>query len=105
MKFVPDKTVGVYADRLQVLQEKLTEKRTELRELESEAKHLQNFLVKQGRNKSFQCNGKTYRKVVSITHHQRLILDQDKCKLLLKGRTPYKPTDVLSVKVDYVYED
>ena len=35
MKFVSDKTVGVYADRLQVLQEKLTKKRAELRSAES----------------------------------------------------------------------
>lgn len=105
MKFVSDKTVGTYADRLHALQDKLAKKRAELRGLELEAKQLQDYLIKQGHKKSFECNGSTYRKVVKIAKHQRMILDQDKCKVLLKARTPYKPTDVLSVKVDYVYED
>ena len=104
MKFVSDKTVGVYADRLQVLQEKLTKKRAELRDLELEAKQIADFLAKQGRNKSFECNGKLYRKVVRITHHERLILDQEKCRSMLKNRTPYTATDIRTVKVDYVYE-
>lgn len=105
MKFVSDKTVGTYADRYQVLQDRMAKKRAELKAMETEAKHLADFLAKQGHNKSFECNGKLYRKIVQITNHQRMILDQDKCKTLLKSKTPYKPTDVRTVKVDYVYED
>jgi hypothetical protein len=105
MKFVSDKTVGMHADRYQVLQEKIEKKRAEIRALELEAKQLADFLAKQGRNKSFECNGRLYRKIVQITNHQRMILDQEQCKKLLKSRTPYKPTDVRTVKVDYVYED
>ena len=105
MKFVSDKTVGTYADRYQVLQEKLAKKRAEIKAMETEMKQIADYLAKQGRNKSFEVNGKLYRKIVQIANHQRMILDQDQCKRLLKSRTPYKPTDVRTVKVDYVYED
>jgi len=105
MKFVSDKTVGTYVDRLHALQEKIAKKRTELRTMEKEAEQLQDFMLKQARGKSFECVGKVYRKVVTIGSSKRMILDQEECKKLLKARTPYKESAVRSIKVDYVYED
>lgn len=105
MKFVSDKKPGDYAEHLRKLQDRIEKKRAELRDLEKEAEQLKTFLLKVNRGKSFAFNGALYQRCVKIDRSERVILDQDECKRLLKARTPYKSIEVVKVTIDYIYED
>lgn len=105
LKFVYDKTPAHHAERLRKLQAQITKDRAKLRALEQEAEQLKTFLLKVNKGKSFAYNGPLYQMCVKVSHSTRQILDQEKCRQLLKARTPYKPAEVTTVTVDYVYED
>jgi len=105
MKFVSDKQPKDWAERFQKLSQEITKRKAALRELEKEAEQLEAFLLKVNKGKSWQFNGALYQKQVSVRSRHRLVLDQDKCKKLLKSKTPYKQLDFTHVTVDYVYED
>jgi hypothetical protein len=104
LKFVSEKGPKDHAQRLFKLQAEISKRRAALNILETEAEQLKRYLQKINRGKSFEFDGPLYRQVVRISHIDRLILDQEMCKKLLKSRTPYKPSPITKVEVDYVYE-
>ncbi len=105
MKFVNDKQPRDYAELLAKKMSELEKLRAREKELSKEVDQLKAFVFKVNKGKSWEFNGALYRRMVKITTSQRLILDQDECKRLLKKKTPYKPVDVTTIKVDYVYQD
>jgi hypothetical protein len=62
-------------------------------------------LIRFAKGKSFGYDGIKYRMIVKIQKHERLILDQDKARKMLKNKTPYTSSTWLTCKVDVQYED
>lgn len=105
MRFVSDKLPKDHAERLHELQQKLEDARAKVRTLEKEADQLKTYLLKVGKNKSFEFNGALYLKQFTVQRSTRMVIDTDEVKRLLKSRTPYKPAVTVKVTIDYVYKD
>lgn len=104
-KFVSAHKPTDYADQLHGIQRKIEKLAKEMKELESTEKHLQAYLMRFSKGESFVYNGADgFEKRVRINHVSRLILDQERCKKLLKGRTPYCTSTWSTVAVDWIYE-
>lgn len=104
LKFVSSVRPTDYADQLHDTQLKIKRLLAEIRTLETEEKHLQNYLLRFSKGQSFVYDSERFQKVVKIANQSRLILDQEKVQKMLKKRTPYKPSNWTTVKVDYVYK-
>lgn len=104
MKFVNSKRPVDYAEELYEIQKEKAELRKRLKALETSERQLSSFITKFSKGESFTFNSGRYQKCVRIGNHQRMILDEAECKRLLKSRTPYRPIDYTTVKVDFVYE-
>lgn len=105
LKFVSDKQPRDHAERLFKLQAEIAKKKAELAVIVKEATQLEAYLLRVNKGKSFTYDGPLYQKVVKISHHERMIIDNDAVKKMLKARTPYKDCGYDTVKIDFVYED
>lgn len=103
-KFVSAKLPVQYAEELHNTQLKIARLEKQLKELKIQERQLGSHLMKMVHGRSFQFNSGSHLKQLVIRNHSRMILDQDKCKLLLKSRTPYSPSEWTTIKVDFVYE-
>ena len=104
-KFVSAQKPPDHADRLHEVQREIALLEAKLKVLESEEKHLTNYLVRFSKHEPFNYNSKDgYKKVVKIAAHSRMILDQPRVRKLLKNRTPYTESTWQTCKVDWVYE-
>lgn len=105
LKFVSAKEPADHALKLFKVQQKAAKLRKELAILDAQEKSLVRYLVKVGKGQSFAFDGPKYQMVTKISEHSRMILDQEACKRLLKGKTPYCESTWTTVKIDYLYED
>ena len=105
MRFVSDKQPKDYAERLHKIQDRAEVLRAELRDLDKEAAQLKDYLLKVGKGRSFEFNGKLYLKQFTVQRSTRMILDQEAVQKMLKSKTPYKPSEIVKIKVDYVYKE
>ncbi len=104
-KFVSAKRPSDFADQLHQKQIKIAKLEATLKVLRAEAEHLETFLLQYSGGRSFAYNaGDGYTKIVKVSNHSRMILDQAKVQKLLKSRTPYKPSNWTTVTVDWQYE-
>lgn len=103
LKFVSAQKPSDYAYRLFEVQQELAILHKKVRALEVEQKQLTSWLLKYAKGNSFGFDGPRYQMWVKITNHQRMILDQDKVRKLLKSKTPYTESTWITVKVDYQY--
>lgn len=103
LKFVSAKKPSDHAFRLYEIQQKLRRLEIRRKELEIEERQLERYLQKIGKGQSFVFDGPEYQMVCKISEHTRMILDQEKCRMLLKKRTPYTQSEWTTVKIDYVY--
>lgn len=105
LRFVSAQKPTDHANRLFEVQQQIKNLEAKLKPLEDEAKHLQNYLMRYAKNKSFGYDGPDYQMVVKIQKHERLILDQEKARKLLKNKTPYTPSIWYTCKIDYQYKE
>ena len=103
-KFVSAVKPCDYADQLHDVQAKIQKLKAELKILDEQQKSLVTYLVKYSKGASFSYNAADgYQKVVTISEHERQILDQEKVRKLLKNKTPYMQSTWSTAKIDWVY--
>ena len=105
MRFVSEKQPKDYAERLHKIQDRAEKLRAELRDLDKEAAQLKTYLLKVGKGRSFEFNGALYLKQFTVQRSTRMVMDQEAVQKMLKSKTPYKPAEVVKIKVDYVYKE
>lgn len=103
-KFVSAKLPKQYAEDLHKIQNKMAKLQAQLDELAVEERQLSSYLLKISKGTSFTFDSGDYQKLVRITNHRRMILDQERAREILKSKTPYKPSEWTTVKVDFIYE-
>lgn len=104
LRFVSAQKPSDYANRLYELQEQIKKLEAQLKPLQVEAAHLQTYLIRFSKGKSFGYDGPRYLMAVKIQKHERMILDQEKARKLLKSKTPYTPSTWTTCKVDFQYK-
>lgn len=105
LRFVSAQKPSDYANNLFDLQAKIAELEAQLKPLKKEAEHLQNYLIRFAKGKSFGYDGPRYQMVARIQKHERMILDQEKVRKMLKSKTPYTESQWTTCKIDYQYKD
>lgn len=99
MKFVSAKKPVDHALQLEAKLKKIARLRKELKELEADSDLLASYLRRQYPEGFRFANERGRDMMLTVTSHERLMLNQAKAKKLLGARTPYSKIVVNQVRV------